>query len=63
MNEPRTAADEVLDQLHELRLSIEAQFGNDPERYYAHLRDFEQQLLREGWTEAPPPERRGKSAA
>jgi hypothetical protein len=53
--EARNAVDEVLDELHELRLAIDAHFDHDPEKYLAHLRAFHEQLLREGWVEAPPP--------
>lgn len=63
MNEARDAVDEVLDELHELRLAIDAQFDHDPEKYLAHLREFGQQMLRDGWTEAPPPPARDQSAA
>jgi hypothetical protein len=63
MTEPRNAVDEVLDDLHELRLQTDAEFGHDPDKYLAYLRELGQQLLREGWKEAPPPPKRGKSAA
>lgn len=55
MSEARAAVDEVLDELHELRLAMSAQFDHDPEKYIAHLREVDEQLLREGWVEAPPP--------
>jgi hypothetical protein len=55
VTEARNAVDEVLDELHELRLAIDAHFDHDPEKYLAHLRAFHEQLLREGWVEAPPP--------
>ncbi len=55
MIEPRNAVDEVLDELHEIRLAIDARFDHDVHKYIAHLREVEQQLLREGWVEAPPP--------
>ena len=55
MSAPRNAVDEVLDELHEVRLAIDAQFDHDPEKYLAYVRKGEQQLLREGWVEAPPP--------
>lgn len=63
MMEPRIAVDEVLDELHALRLGIEAGAGTDPEAYYAHLREFEEQLLRDGWVEAPPRAKQGRPAA
>jgi hypothetical protein len=55
MNEPDNAVDEVLDELHELRLAIDAQFDHDLNKYLAHLREFHEQLLCAGWVEAPPP--------
>ena len=63
MTESRNAVDEVLDELHELRLQIDAEFDHDPDKYLAHLQELHQQLLREGWKEAPPPPKRDKSAA
>jgi hypothetical protein len=55
MSEARNVVDEVLDELHELRLAIEAKFDHDPGKYIVHLREVHEQLLREGWIEAPPP--------
>lgn len=55
MSESLSAVDEVLDELHELRLAIDAQFDNDPKKFLAYVREGEQQLLREGWVAAPPP--------
>ena len=55
MSEARNVVDEVLDELHELRLAIEAKFDHDPGKYIVHLREVHEQLLREGWVEAPPP--------
>lgn len=55
MSEARNAVDEALEELHELRRAIDAQFDHDPQKYIAHLREVHEQLLREGWTEAPPP--------
>jgi hypothetical protein len=63
MTKPRNAVDEALDELHEIRAALDQRFGNDPEKYLAYVREYEQQLLREGWVEAPPPAKRGKSAA
>lgn len=63
MSEPRNAVDEVLDELHELRLAIDAEFDHDVDKYAAYLNTLGQQLLHEGSAEAPPPSRRGKSAA
>lgn len=55
MSESLSAVDEVLDELHELRLAIDAEFDHDPKKYLAYLREGHEQLLREGWVEAPPP--------
>jgi hypothetical protein len=61
--EPGNAVDEVLDKLHELRLALDAHFGRDADKFFSHLREFEEQLLREGWVEAPPRSKRDESAA
>lgn len=58
-----TAADDVVEETREVRRQLWARFDNDPDKMMAYLREFEQQLLREGWKEAPPPPKRGKSAA
>lgn len=58
----RNAVDEALDELHELRLAIDAEFDHDVEKYCAYLSDLGQQMLREGWVAAPPRPRQDKSA-
>jgi len=63
MTQPHNAVDEVLDKLHELRLAIDACFEHDVDKYVAYLREFEEQLLREGWVEAPPRPKQDRSAA
>ncbi len=63
MSEPRNAVDEALDELHELRENLDAQFDHDSGKFFDHLREFEKQLLRDGWVEAPPRPRQDKSAA
>lgn len=55
MREARNAVDDAMDELHELRRAIDARFDHDPGKYIAHLREVHERLLREGWTEAPPP--------
>lgn len=55
IDEPRNAVDEVLDELHEIRLALDARFDHDVHKYIAHLNEMGQQFLREGWVEAPPP--------
>lgn len=64
MSKSRNAVEEALDKLHEFRAALDERFGHDSEKYFAFLREYEQQLLREGWVEAPPPPpRQDKSAA
>lgn len=63
MTEHRNPVDEVLDELHELREALDDEFDHDPDKFFAHLREFEEQLLREGWVEAPPRPKQDKSAA
>jgi hypothetical protein len=63
MRKDRDAVDEVLDELHEIRRAISARFDNDPAKYVAHLQEVHQQMLRDGWVEAPPRPRQDKSAA
>ncbi len=55
MSEPRNDVDEVLDELHQLRVALDERFEHDPEKYFAYIREYERQLLREGWVQAPPP--------
>ena len=55
MSESRNEVDEVLDELHQIRAALDERFEHDPEKYFAFLRDYEQQLVRDGWVEAPPP--------
>jgi hypothetical protein len=57
------AVDEVLDELHTLRLAIDAYFEHDLMRYVAFLDELGQHLLREGWVLAPPPAKQDESAA
>ena len=63
MSKPRNAVDEVLDELHDLRLAIDAHFDHDVDKYVAHINELGQQMLREGWVEAPPASKQNKSAA
>jgi hypothetical protein len=59
-----TAADDVIEEVREVRRRLWERFDNDPEKYIAYLRELSTQLVREGWTEAPPPPpREDKSAA
>lgn len=58
-----TAADDVVEETREVRRRLWARFDNDPEKMIAYLRELSAQLLREGWKEAPPPPKRGQSAA
>lgn len=63
MSKSRNVVHEALDELHQVRVALDERFGHDPEKYFAFLREYEQQLLREGWVEAPPPPKQDKSAA
>lgn len=63
MSESRNDVDQVLDELHRIREALDERFGHDPEKYFEFLREYEQQLLREGWVEQPPRSRQDKSAA
>lgn len=55
MCEEWTAADEAVEEVREIRRQIWERFEHDPGKYLAHLRERHEQLLREGWVEAPPP--------
>lgn len=55
MSESRNDVDAVLDELRQLRVALDERFGHDPEKFFAHMREYERQLLREGWVQAPPP--------
>jgi uncharacterized protein (DUF2249 family) len=63
MNEPRDPVDEVLDELHGLRMEISARFDHDPARLIAHLQELHHEMIRQGWKEAPPPPAQDQSAA
>jgi hypothetical protein len=59
-----TAADDVVEEVREVRRRLWERFDNDPDRYVAYLRELSAQLVREGWVEAPPRgPQQGKSAA
>lgn len=58
-----TAADDVVEETREARRRLWARFDDDPEKYMAYMQELHQELLRKGWKEAPPPPKRGKSAA
>ena len=59
-----TAADDLIEEVREVRRRLWERFDNDPAKYSAYLRELSAQLIREGWTEAPPREpEQGKSAA
>lgn len=63
MMEARDAVDEVLDELHDVRQRIWDSCDRDLDRYFAMLQDLHRELIRQGWTEAPPPPTKGESAA
>lgn len=59
-----TGADDAVEEVREVRHRLWERFDNDPKKYMAYMRELHEQLLREGWTEAPPREpQQGKSAA
>jgi hypothetical protein len=59
-----TAADDVVEEVREVRRRLWERFDNDPAKYSAYLRELSAQLVQEGWIEAPLREpRKGKSAA
>lgn len=63
-DEEWTAADDLIEEVREVRRRLWERFDNDPDRYIAYLRELSSQLIREGWTEAPPREpQQGTSAA
>lgn len=63
-DEEWTAADDVVEEVRQVRRRLWERFDNDPHKYTAYLRELSAQLIREGWVEAPPPPpRQGKSAA
>ena len=47
--------DPAIDEIHEVRRQISAEFGDDPRRLMARCAEYEKQLEREGWrfVEAP----------
>lgn len=63
-DEEWTAADDAVEEVREVRRRLWERFDNDPEKYIAYLRELSEQLIREGWVEAPPRcKEQGKSAA
>ena len=40
--------DPAIDEIHEVRRKISAEFGHDPRRLMAHYVEYEKQLQREG---------------
>jgi hypothetical protein len=58
-----TAADDAVEEVREVRRQLWERFDNDPKKYMAYMRELHEQLLRDGWVEAPREPRQGKSAA
>lgn len=50
-----TEADDIVEETREARRRLWERFDNDPKKYMAYMKELHQQLLREGWVEAPPP--------
>jgi hypothetical protein len=63
VSEPRTAVDEVLDELYEVRQRIWDECDRDLDKYFARQVELMEQLRREGWKFAPPPPARDNSPA
>lgn len=55
--------DPLFEELDEVRQRIWDECDQDLDKYFAMLVRCHQQLLREGWVEAPPRDAPGKSAA
>lgn len=55
MSESRNEVDDVLEELHQIRVGLDERSGHDPEKFFALLHEYEQQLLREGRVQVPPP--------
>ena len=63
-DEEWTDADDVVEEVREVRRQLWECFDNDPVKYMAFLRDLHAQLVRAGWKEVPAPSAsEGKSAA
>jgi hypothetical protein len=63
MTDGWNAADAAVEEVREIRRQLWARFDNDLVKMVAYLQEHHQQLLREGWVEAPPREAQDKSAA
>jgi hypothetical protein len=63
MTDEPNAADDVVEEVREARRQLWARFENDPAKLVAYLQEYHQQLLCEGWEEAPPRDSQDKSAA
>jgi hypothetical protein len=63
MTDEWNAADDAVEEVRQIRRQLWARFDNDPAKLIAYLQEYHQQLLREGWVEAPPRDAQDKSAA
>lgn len=62
--EQRTAADDAVEEVREVRRQLWECFDNDPTKYSAFLRELSEQLVRDGVVKGPLVRPgRGKSAA
>jgi hypothetical protein len=59
----RNAADDVLDEPYAVRRRIWDACDRDIDRYFAILQERHEQLVREGWREAPLRSTKGQSVA
>ena len=64
IDEEWTAADDVVEEVREVRRQLWERFDNDPAKYSAYLRELHARLVREGRVKVPSPApEQGKSAA
>jgi hypothetical protein len=62
MSEEWTEADDAIEEVHEIRRRIWAQFDNDPEKVVAHYMELDK-LYADRMIKPPPAENEGKPAA
>jgi hypothetical protein len=62
MTEPWTEADDVIEEVREIRRRISAQFDDDPGKLIAHLMELDKQYA-DRMLKAPERDKKGKSAA
>jgi hypothetical protein len=62
MKDEWTEADDAIEEVWEIRRRIWAQFDNDPDKVSAYYMELEKQSA-DQMIKAPPPKKKGKSAA